>query len=407
MAGLTALKQSLEKRGSQLTLLQGNPLEVLKRLTNQFEVSAIYAEEDYTPYAIQRDRLIQETHPLNLIDGLTIQHPEWARKKDGTTYSTFIPFSKTWKALPLPPLPAKAPAHFPPCPKIESLPIPEHPHNHLFPAGEKEAQIRLSAFIVNGITAYHEQRNFLSQPGTSQLSPYLRFGMLSAQQTLRAAEETAGRLPPEDDKKGIETWINELIWREFYIQILYHFPYVLKTAYYENKRHIPWRESPEDLSRWKNGTTGYPIVDACMRQLRGIKWMHNRGRMIVASFLVKDLLINWQEGEAWFMENLIDGDPAANNGGWQWTAGVGTDAAPYFRIFNPVLQSEKFDPQGEFIRQWVPELQNVPLKYIHQPWAMPEALQKNIQCRIGKDYPPPIVDHQAAKERTLAAFKEG
>jgi deoxyribodipyrimidine photo-lyase len=199
--------------------------------------------------------------------------------------------------------------------------------------------------------------------------------------------------------------LNEIIWREFYQSILYHFPFVQEQAFNPRLRNIAWRNAPADFQAWKDGLTGYPVVDAAMRQLMATGWMHNRARMITASFLTKDLLINWQEGERWFMRQLVDGDSAANNGGWQWTAGTGTDAAPYFRIFNPVLQSKKFDPNGSYIRRWVPELQAVPDEWIHEPWKMPDLLQHNIGLRIGSDYPIPIVEHGIAKERTMAAYK--
>jgi deoxyribodipyrimidine photo-lyase len=204
----------------------------------------------------------------------------------------------------------------------------------------------------------------------------------------------------ETHKRSAETWLNELIWREFYVQILYHFPQVGRTAFNPALANIPWRNNETEFEAWKNGQTGVPIVDAAMRQLKEIGWIHNRVRMIVASYLVKDLLINWQWGEAWFMENLLDGDLAANNGGWQWIAGTGTDAAPYFRIFNPVLQSAKFDPNGEYIRRWVPELRNVNSNDIHAPWE--RGLKVN-------GYPErPIIERD--KERTLQAYqlaKEG
>ena len=187
--------------------------------------------------------------------------------------------------------------------------------------------------------------------------------------------------------------------------ILYHFPFVLKTAFRPDLRAIHWRDAPEDLRAWQLGQTGYPVVDAGMRQLKETGWMHNRARMIVASFLVKDLLINWQEGEHWFMTHLLDGDPAANNGGWQWTAGVGTDAAPYFRVFNPLLQGQKFDPQGAYVRRWVPELTQVPERFVHQPWSMPDILQQEMHCRIGLDYPAPIVDHGLARQRVLQTYQ--
>jgi len=206
-------------------------------------------------------------------------------------------------------------------------------------------------------------------------------------------------------RKEIQTWMDELVWREFYTAILYHFPKVLESPFREDYENISWRQAPEDLEAWQNGQTGYPIVDACMRQLLETGWMHNRGRMITASFLTKDLLINWQEGEAWFMANLVDGDPAANNGGWQWTAGTGTDAAPYFRIFNPIIQSKKFDPEGAFIAHWVPELADLPAQYRHQPWELPSTEAQKYHFKLGRDYPEPIVDHGFARERTLQAYK--
>ena len=180
-----------------------------------------------------------------------------------------------------------------------------------------------------------------------------------------------------------------------------------QQAFRAELRHIPWRSDPSGLAAWKAGLTGYPVVDAAMRQLRATGWMHNRARMIAASFLTKDLLINWQEGERYFMQQLLDGDPASNNGGWQWTAGTGTDAAPYFRVFNPILQGLKFDPQGDYVRRWVPELALVPTKYIHTPWEMPDDLQKQVHSRIDSDYPAPIVDHSLARERVLIAYRSG
>jgi deoxyribodipyrimidine photo-lyase len=240
--------------------------------------------------------------------------------------------------------------------------------------------------------------------GTSRLSPYLRFGLISPLVITAEALQAIQDAPDGPARESAESWLNELIWREFYISILHYFPEVLKGSFRKDLRNICWRDAPEDLLAWKEGRTGYPVVDAGMRQLKQTGWMHNRARMITASFLVKDLLINWQEGEAWFMQNLIDGDPATNNGGWQWTSGVGTDAAPYFRIFNPVLQGEKYDPQGDYVRRWVPELSMVPVKYIHKPWLMPGSLQQELNVIIGRDYPQPMVDHSIVKERAMEVF---
>jgi deoxyribodipyrimidine photo-lyase len=218
---------------------------------------------------------------------------------------------------------------------------------------------------------------------------------------MRAVQDAPDKLARE----SADTWLNELIWREFYQTILYHFPYVLKRNFQPAYDRIPWLNDSRDFQAWKMGQTGYPFVDAAMRQLAEEQWMHNRPRMIVASFLVKHLLVDWRWGETWFMQNLLDGDLAANNGGWQWTAGTGTDAAPYFRIFNPISQGKKFDPRGGYIRRYIPELESVPQQFIHTPWEMPNELQKKIGCVIGEDYPGPIVEHGIARERALEAYR--
>jgi deoxyribodipyrimidine photo-lyase len=291
------------------------------------------------------------------------------------------------------------------CPRLDGEPIPEGDLPPGFPAAEEEANRRLIDFLRERVANYAEDRDRLDLAGTSQLSPYLRFGMISARRVAWMTYQRIREAPDTESRRGAETFLNELIWREFYNAILYHFPHVLDMAFRPEMRAVPWREASEDLRAWQEGRTGVPVVDACMRQLNSTGWMHNRGRMIAASFLVKDLLIDWREGERWFMRQLIDGDPAANNGGWQWTARVGTDAAPFFRIFNPVSQGKRCDPQGEFVRHWLPELARVPLEYLHEPWLMPDELQRASGCRIGRDYPAPLVDHQEAKERTLLAYR--
>ena len=404
---LHSLNDVLLKCENSLLLRQGKPLDAFNQIFQEAEIEAIYAEEDYSPYAIERDGLIQRNFPLKLIQGVTIHHPEQTLKSDGTPYTVFTPFSKNWKSLPKSLVAPSSPDYIPsPKIKLNSLPLPQNAPIPHFPTSTQVAQQRLDAFLQGPIFQYAQGRNMLAQDGTSVLSPYLRFGLISIQSVYQAALRALESTSIKEEKQGVETWINELIWREFYINILYQYPNVLKEAFYPHRRTIPWRNNPDELSAWQNGLTGFPIVDACMRQLNQTGWMHNRGRMIVASFLTKDLLQNWQHGESYFMQQLVDGDPAANNGGWQWTAGVGTDAAPYFRIFNPILQSKKFDPNGEFICQWIPELANFPLSYLHEPWTMPLDVQKQYHCLISKDYPALIVDRSIVKDRVMQAFQQ-
>jgi deoxyribodipyrimidine photo-lyase len=412
--GLRALDTDLRKRGSYLVVRRGEPFNELRTLLAETGASTIFAEEDYTPYAKKRDNVIARELPLQLVMGQVVQHPEFIKKADDDPYTVYTPYSKKWKAL-LPesmnitPTPGQI---FTP-PDIHSEAILDAPASDLFPAGEAEALRRLQEFAtetqrhrevkslsirdsVAKIHRYAEDRNRMDLDGTSALSPYIRFGMLGLRQAVHSAQQARAQAGTAEEEHGAVVWLNELIWREFYIQILYHFPHVSKTAFNQSLASIPWQNDPSEFEAWTQGQTGYPIVDAAMRQLRETGWMHNRARMIVASFLVKDLLINWQWGERWFMKTLLDGDPAANNGGWQWTAGTGTDAAPYFRIFNPILQSKKFDPHGDYIRKWVPELHELDEKDIHVPW------ESDVDV---PGYPAPIVDHKLARERTLDAYK--
>ena len=402
--GLHTLDKDLRKRGSYLVVRSGKPLNVLKQLIIETQADAIFAEEDFTPYARKRDLEIEHHLPLHLVNGQTVHHPNAVLKADRKPYTVYTPYSKAWKAK----LPSKLELY--PAPEKINTPyelvnekLPPFKTNPLFPAGEQEALVRLEEFLFKKIYSYNEDRNRMDLDGTSSLSPYIRFGMIGLRQAVSMAMSPSpfGRRVPfrvgvRGEGKGAETWLNELIWREFYIQILYHFPHVSKTPFNKSLTNIPWRNNASEFEAWKRGETGVPVVDAAMRQLKETGWMHNRARMIVASYLVKDLLIDWRWGEAWFMENLLDGDIAANNGGWQWTAGTGTDAAPYFRIFNPVLQSAKFDPNGDYIRKWIPELRSLDAKEIHAPW------EKSIKV---KGYPErPIIERD--KQRTLQAYKQ-
>jgi len=415
LGGLAEVDRSLKQRGSRLILRQGHPEQVLTDLVAETGAEAITCEEDYSPYARRRDSRIGERLPLILTEGLTALRPEQVLKGDGGAYTVFTPFSRAWWARTPPSrediLPK--PGHLAVRTDLGSLDVAQATGNHVvsgFPAGERAAVQRLATFLEGRdapVHDYGELRNRLDHPGTSQLSPYLRFGMISARQAFVAALEARARAPNEAARVSTQAWLNELVWREFYFSILYHFPYVRNRPFRSDMQDLAWLNQPADFEAWCQGQTGYPVVDAAMRQLLKTGWMHNRARMIVASFLVKDLLVDWRWGEKWFMQHLIDGDPAANNGGWQWSAGTGTDAAPYFRVFNPVLQSQRHDPRGAYIRRYVPELGNVPERHIHAPWLMPRALQKQVGCIIGSDYPAPIVDHASARQRALAMYANG
>lgn len=407
--GLRSLDDDLRQHGSRLVVREGHPGIVLAKLVSETGASGIYALADHSPYARQRDERIRAELPLHLLGSTAIHSPGAVLKADGTPYTVYSPFNRSWRALPLPReerldlnqlfLPVDIHG--------ESLPIsPRLPQSVPYRAGEKEAITRLASFTEaasNGIFEYGDRRNRMDMDGTSQLSPYLRFGMLSPAATARSALRAIHSAQTGEALRGAETWLNEIVWRDFYIHILHHHP-IVRTRNFKSII-VRWRNEPGEFARWKAGETGYPIVDAAMRQLVATGWMHNRARMITASFLTKDLLIDWRWGERWFMQHLIDGDPAANNGGWQWAAGTGTDAAPYFRVFNPVLQGKKFDPDGQYIRRWLPELANVPPEYIHEPWKMPLPLQLRAGCKLGRNYPLPVVDHPYARQRALDAYR--
>jgi deoxyribodipyrimidine photo-lyase len=414
LGGLRALDADLRSRGSRLIVRCGDPRDELTALLTECGAEAIFAEEDFSPYARQRDAGVSDCLPLHLVGGAIVHLPETVLKADGKPYTVFTPFSRRWKTLPPPQASGilPAPDQLPAPPEAMSLLIPAEPAlspTVPFLPGEAEAQRCLKAFVDGdkpSIYQYVQARDRLDMDGTSRLSPYLRFGMLSARQAVVAALDAIAVAPDAKAREGAEAWLSELIWREFYVHILCHFPYVRQQSFRANLRAIRWENDEADFAAWCEGRTGYPMVDAAMCQLAQTGWMHNRARMIVASFLVKHLLIDWRWGERYFMQHLVDGDPAANNGGWQWTAGTGTDAAPYFRIFNPLLQGKKYDPQGDYVRRWMPELARVPDKFLHQPWKMPLGVQREAGCIIGQDYPAPIVDHAWARGRALAAYKQ-
>ncbi|MCS6772805.1 MAG: deoxyribodipyrimidine photo-lyase [Anaerolineae bacterium] len=434
LESLHVLDDTLRQQGSRLILLRGDPAAELVRIARAAGADAVYFNRDYTPAALKRDkrvRLALESQGIRTASfkDLVIFEEDELLTSSGQPFTVFTPFKKAWlmrvgKIQPLgkpalKPLPEDLVQRGAPIPTANELGFAVT--QTLPRGGELEAQRVLSRFIESGaMAAYSKQRDYPGIEGTSRLSPHLRFGTISPRQCYAAAVATLDYPFPSkrsfspaatDEKKaGADSWISELIWREFYIYILYHFPHANHANFNRAYDAVHWGSGDPALDEarfqaWCEGKTGYPIVDAAMRQLNQTGWMHNRTRMIVASFLVKDLLLDWRLGESYFMRMLVDGDPGANNGGWQWAAGTGTDAQPYFRIFNPVLQSERFDPQGVFIRRWVPELARVPDLYIHAPHTMPPTVQAQAGCRIGKDYPAPIVDHNTQKEEILRRFK--
>jgi deoxyribodipyrimidine photo-lyase len=409
---LADLDRKLREKGSQLIVREGPASQAFHQLAEeQDNPFSIFAHEDFSPFSRQRDQAVSKDHALTLCPGVVLRHPESILKDDGDPYIVYTPYKTKWyqqHPLPTPADCIPAPESLPQLPKgIHSIPLRETPPPpDQFPAKAAEALRRLTEFTQSDIRQYQSRRDRLDLDGTSRLSPYLRFGLVSAREAFAQAQIAFLQASDSESRQEIRTWMDELVWREFYTAILYHFPGVTDGPFREAYSRLRWRQAPEDLKAWQEGQTGYPVVDACMRQLKETGWMHNRGRMIAASFLTKDLLINWQEGEAWFMAHLVDGDPAANNGGWQWAAGTGTDAAPYFRIFNPVLQGQKHDPDGKYIARWVPELAKLPPKFRHEPWKMSASDSRKYDFTPGEDYPFRIVDHKFARQRTLDAYKQ-
>ena len=418
LQALSALDDTLQQYGTRLLVRHGKPEQIIPQLINDSNAEALYINRDYTPYARERDGAIEDSLDVDvhIYDDTLLMPPGSILKNDGDPYIVYSYFWRKWKDRHKPEVSTR---HFRnewfydlselQNDGVSSLADLGFPETIDLPrATEDTARNRLDDFMNGGVQRYEDTRNNLTinpfgntddpasdVSSTSYLSPYLRFGILSPRQAYHAARNAYKNAANKQQKESIESWVSELAWREFYLHILYFFPHVLERDFNDTYDALQWRDAPDELQCWKEGNTGYPVVDAPMRQLKAIGWMPNRARMIVASFLTKDLLIHWKAGDYHFMKHLIDGDPASNNGGWQWAAGTGTDAQPYFRIFNPVSQSKKH-ATPEYLRYWLPELNDVPDKYIHEPWTMdsPPA-----------DYPAPIVDHSAARERTLSAFK--
>jgi deoxyribodipyrimidine photo-lyase len=369
---LTVLQSSITPKSSSLLVIHNSTLQAFHKLTDTYDVKAVYTNTDYEPQAIKRDSVIAsflstQNIPFHTFKDQVVFEKKEIQKDDGTPYTVFTPYMKKWKS-------ALKPEHLLISPvgkhsngflKTKPFPIPSLPEIGFQSIPQSFPAASLSEDLLR---QYDSVRDFPAKDATSRLSVHLRFGTVSIRSLMRKAQNTS------------DTWMNELIWREFYMMILFHFPHVTRGAFKPAYDRIGWRNNEEEFARWCSGNTGFPIVDAGMRELNETGFMHNRLRMITASFLVKDLLIDWRWGEAYFAQKLLDFELASNNGGWQWSAGTGCDSAPYFRIFSPSEQTRKFDPKHEYIGRWVPEWQEL-------------------------SYPTPIVDHKLARIRTLAAFK--
>jgi deoxyribodipyrimidine photo-lyase len=408
---LASLSSNLADKGSRLIVRRGPALETLRELARETGATRVVWNRRYEPTSIQRDTRIKSALKN---DGLAAEsfaanllfEPCDIRNKAGTPFKVFTPFWRHCLSLgtPAPPQPAPAsiaaPAHWPASQGLEALSLlPTIPWDTGFreewTPGEAGAEHVLDEFLPERMPAYNAERDRPDRPGTSRLSPHLHFGEIGPRQLwARAAARGAASGP----------YLRQLVWREFAHHLLYHFPDTPTAPLRPEFDHFPWEDDPAGLRAWQRGLTGYPIVDAGMRQLWHTGWMHNRVRMIAGSFLVKDLLISWRRGAEWFWDTLVDADLANNTLGWQWIGGCGADAAPYFRIFNPVMQGEKFDPDGAYVRRWVPELARLPNSLIHQPWTASPSELRAAQVRLGETYPEPIVDHKQARDRALAAL---
>lgn len=409
---LCQIDAELKKRGGGLLVLHGSAVKIIPKLFSVLHESQIFANEDYEPSARARDAVVAKQVNLHLSKDHVIFSPTEILKEDGTPYKVFTPYSKAWlsKLTPLSYAPCEVhdKGRYADFEKTKGAALAaglkvidaaegaaamlakigyDYADDALWPVDNASARLR--QFAAKKIKAYATARDMVAEDGTSQLSPYLRFGLVSVRECMREAVAAGSGA-------GENTWIKELIWREFYAMILYHYPDSVQWEWNAAYRGtLKWSENMQHFEAWQQGKTGYPIVDAAMRQLLETGWMHNRARMIVASFLTKDLHIDWRKGEEHFAQYLMDYEQASNVGGWQWAASTGTDAQPWFRVFNPTLQSQKFDPKGDYIRRYVPELRNVKGDDIHEPWKL----------GLLSGYVQPIVDHKAAREQALMMFR--
>ena len=412
LQSVESLRQELAELGHALVIRCGPAEEILPKLAKEAGAQAVFANKRHEPCAQHRDEritsaLLNAGVGFELFKDAVVWEETEILTQAGNPYTVFTPYSKAWKAKPIPSprpkLTIRHPASRIPHLRSDTLPATPDEVGHpllqkIPPGGELVALELLRRFMAGPVYGYGMSRNFPALDGGSNLSPHLRAGTIGIRTILAGLKKAKGKAANAEAAKSCETFLNELIWREFYTQVLHNFPRVAQGAFRPEYDRLQWSENHDHFAAWCAGRTGYPIVDAAMRCLNATGTMHNRLRMIVAMFLTKDLLLSWQWGERYFMQQLVDGDLAANNGGWQWSAGTGTDAAPYFRIFNPVSQAEKFDPGGDFVRRWIPELAGFPGDLIHQPW-------KNLPLLEKSKYPPRIVLHAEQRLKCLALFK--
>jgi len=415
---LRALQESLSAAGSALVLRKGPAAKIIAELARETHAGAVFWNEimqaphqtvaGQVASALKENGVTSQSFPGDLLAA-----PVDIRSKEGRGLRVFTPFWRRVQASGGPPKPLAAPDALCPGPNLASDSLegwrlePVDPDwagglRARWQPGETSAQAKLNAFLESGVAGYSIQRDRPDRKGTSGLSPHLRFGEISPRQVWHAARFAAAERPARSG--DIDKFLSELGWREFCRHLLFEVPYIAERNLQPSFDSFPWRQDNRALRAWQRGQTGYPVVDAGMRELWHTGVMHNRVRMVAASFLVKHLLIDWREGEKWFWDTLVDADPGSNPANWQWVAGSGADAAPYFRVFNPILQGEKFDPDGAYVRRWVPELAQLPTSLIHRPWSATPLELKTAGVELGKTYPEPIVDHKKARERALAAY---
>ena len=414
---LTALSADIRNAGGELVVCAGDTQAILAELAAATGATAIYCSRGYEPWAAALERRLHDTFDGDIefrrFGGNLLFEPEQIANQSGLPFKVFTPFWKSClrQPAPRPPRPsveqgfyngAQPTLHTADAQGLEALELlPTKPNwaegwETLWQPGEAGAAQRLARFLDSAVSDYDEGRDQPALAVTSQLSPHIHHGEISPRQIWHAAQNCG---------KQVSKFLSELGWREFSYHLLHHFPSIPDTAFKAQFSQFPWLGNPEHLKAWQQGQTGYPLVDAGMRELWQTGFMHNRVRMVVASFLTKHLLLPWQAGEAWFWDCLVDADLASNSCSWQWVAGSGADAAPYFRIFNPTAQGEKFDKAGEYVRRWVPELAALPDKYLHEPAAAPDKVLVEAGIVLGKDYPHPLVDHKTARQAALDAYQ--